>query len=378
MRLAGLLVAFVIVAGAWSAAQARIHSLGGNARFQIGDGLPIPIGFSLPPGGRVMAIPGATIRQHGHHVATDPASVVMDPFQMTYDAAPINLPLFNSNPAVFQVKTDLSLNWPKTQIKFWAGGRTGPATVTFCGKPPSTTVIQGGGNPGCVGGPIGTGLLKYTATSHQFGGPAQGLVGGVADVALRGGIAPPCAGGPGCVVAFFDAGPASMGAVGAMFGFTNMTVPTAPSPGAFFGVVGGNGTVLSLSVPLGPGLTNGGSSWGGPWTTGMLTASAPTAGPPEKFTLSGSDNRSFNTDLNDPSNGGQGSLSLVAGGFSQRSISGPNANRGWANFQVGPKLGITVPTLSQWGIMTLGALLVLMMIWTAHYRSRAAAATSDE
>ncbi len=72
MRLAGLLVAFVLVAGAWSAAQARIHSLGGNARFQIGFDFPTPIGFTPVPNGKVAPIAGATIRLHGVHAATNP------------------------------------------------------------------------------------------------------------------------------------------------------------------------------------------------------------------------------------------------------------------------------------------------------------------
>ncbi len=52
---------------------ARIHSLSGNARFQIGDGLPVPIGFTPAPVGKVRAISGATIRVHGVHAATSPA-----------------------------------------------------------------------------------------------------------------------------------------------------------------------------------------------------------------------------------------------------------------------------------------------------------------
>ncbi len=48
MRLSGLLVAFALVVSAWSAAQARIHFLSGNARFQIAGELPIPIGFTPP------------------------------------------------------------------------------------------------------------------------------------------------------------------------------------------------------------------------------------------------------------------------------------------------------------------------------------------
>jgi hypothetical protein len=95
MRLLGLLVAFVLIAGAWSAAQARIHSLSGNARFQTGDGLPVPIGFTPVPNGKVMAITGATIRLHDHHGTTNPARVVIDPFQLTFDGPPVRLPVFN-------------------------------------------------------------------------------------------------------------------------------------------------------------------------------------------------------------------------------------------------------------------------------------------
>ena len=357
MRLTGLLVALVLVVTAGAAARARIHSLSGNARFQIGDGLPIPIGFTPLPDGKVMAIAGATIRLHGHHEATNPARVVIEPFQLTFDGPPIRLPVFTGANVVFQVKTDISLRWPKQKVSFRALGRTGPPIVTFCGKPPSTTQLKAGVNPACAGGAAGTGLLRYTAVAHQFGGPAPGLVGGVADVAVQGGSPAPCAGPPGCVVAFFNATPPPTQAVGAMFGFTATTVPTAPKPGVFFANVGPGGTVLTLLTPLSTGLTNAGTSWGGPWTTGMLTASQPNAVPPEKFTLSGSDMRTFGS--TGPSNeGGQGSLSLVAGGFSQRTISGPNANRGWLNFVVGPKIS-HIPTLQLPGMATLVGLTAL-------------------
>ena len=344
---------------------ARIHSLGGNARFQIGDGLPIPIGFTPVPNGKLAAITSATIRLHGPHLSTNPARVVVDPFQLTFDGPPVNLPIFSGSPIIWQVRTDISLRWPKQKISFQALGRTGPPIVTFCGKPPSTTIITGGGNPACAGGPTGSGLLRYTATSHQFGGPAQGLLGGVADAALRGGSPAPCAGPPGCVVGFFNALPPSMGAVGAMFGFTNMNIPTAPSPGAFFATVGPAGTVLNLLTPLGPGLTNGGTSWGGPWTTGMVTASASSANPPEKFTLTGSDARSVAV----TGDGGAGSLSLVAGGFSQRTISGPNANRGWLNLAIGPVIS-HVPALTPQGVASVVTLTLLAGAYALRNRNR--------
>jgi len=254
-RLTTLLVALVLVVGAWSAAQARTHGLTGNARFQIGDGLPLPIGFTAAPNGKVLPIAGATVMQHGVHAASAPAKLVMDPFQWFYDKAAINLPVFGSNPAVFQVHTNLIYNLPKDKIMFEAGGRTGASTVTFCGQPGSTVTAMG--NPACAGGTTGTGLLRYTRTTNQFGGPAQGNVGGSADVALRGNGAPagaaPCA-GPACIVAFFDAGPAPTGAVGAPFGFTNNTVPVIPNPGAFTGTVTAMGAVVNLGAALGPGL----------------------------------------------------------------------------------------------------------------------------
>jgi hypothetical protein len=358
-RLTSLLVALVLVVGAWSAAQARIHGLTGNARFQIGDGLPLPIGFTAAPTGKVLPVAGATVMQHGVHSAANPAKLVMDPFQWFYDAAPINLPVFASNPNVFQVHTNLIYNFPKDKIMFSAGRRTGASTVTFCGQGGSTVTAMG--NPACAGGTTGTGKLRYVKTTNQFGGPAQGNVGGTADVALRGGAAAPCA-GAACVVAFFDAGPAPTGAVGAPFGFTNNTIPVVPNPGAFSGTVTAMGKVSNLGMVLGPGLGNAGTSWGGPWTSGMISASAPQAVPPELFQLTGMDGRASGT--------GMGALSLVAGGFSQRSISGPNANRGWLNMTIGVETS-HVPLMPAYGVAALVALTALSGAYALRRRSRA-------
>jgi hypothetical protein len=345
--------------GAWSAAQARIHGLTGNARFQIGDGLPLPIGFTAAPTGKVLPIAGATVMQHGVHTASNPAKLVMDPFQWFYDKAPINLPVFANNPNVFQVHTNLTYMLPKDKVIFSAGLRTGADTVTFCGQPGSTVTEDG--NPLCAGGTAATGKLIYTRTTNQFGGPAQGNVGGTADVALRGGAAAPCA-GAACVAAFFDAGPAPTGAVGAPFGFTNNTAPAIPNPGAFTGTVTAMGAVVNLGAVLGPGLGNAGTSWGGPWTSGMISASAPDAVPPELFQLTGMDARN--------SGSGTGMLSLVAGGFSQRSISGPNANRGWLNMTIGVQTG-HVPLMPAYGVAALVALTAVSGAYALRRRSRA-------
>ncbi len=82
----------------------------------------------------------------------------------------------------------------------------------------------------------------------------------------------------------------------------------------------------------------------------MLTASNPSAVPPEKFTLTGADGRAAGS--------GAGSLSLVAGGFSQRTISGPNAIRGWLNLTVGPVISI-IPALPLLAVAALLGLLAL-------------------
>jgi hypothetical protein len=359
-RLTSLLVALVLVVGAWSAAQARIHGLTGNARFQIGDGLPLPIGFTPAPTGKVLPIAGATVMQHGVHTAANPAKLVMDPFQWFYDKAPINLPVFQSNPNVFQVHTNLTYMVPKDKVMFSAGRRTGASTVTFCGQVGSTVTAMG--NPLCAGGTTGTGKLKYVKTVNQFGGPAQGNVGGTADVALRVDGGAPCAGTAMCIAAFFDAGPAPTGAVGAPFGFTNNTVPVVPNPGAFIATITAMGAVVNLGAALGPGAGNAGTSWGGPWTTGMISASAPQAVPPELFQLTGMDARA--------SGSGTGMLSLVAGGFSQRSISGPNANRGWLNMTIGVQTS-HVPLMPAYGVAALVALTAVTGAYALRRRNRA-------
>lgn len=332
MRLTGLLVAFVLVLGAWSAANARIHSLTGNVRAQIGNGLPLPIVLVPPPDGGIAAISGATVRQHGVHSAGSPAKVVMDPGQLTYPGATlVNIPVWGSNPNVFQVATQLSFSYPLGVVSWQASGRTGASTVTFCGQTGST--VTANGNPGCAGGTTNTGLIRYTRTSNQFGGPAQAAVGGGGNVALKGGAAMMGATATNTFIAFFNIQPNPTGAGGGPFGFANMTTPTTPNPGLFNGTVGPNGTVLLLKTALGPGTTNQGTSWGGPGTTGMVTASNIEATPPEKFTLTGNDGRA--------SGSGTGTLSLVSGGFSQRNISGPNANRGWVNLTIGSAISQT-------------------------------------
>lgn len=353
-RLASLLVAVVVTVGAWAPADARIHSLTGNARAQIGDGLPIPIGFTPPPNGKIAAIPGATIRQHGVHTVNNPAGVVLRPGQLTWPGPNQVIPVFGNNPQVFQVKTAIPLVVPGQTAALHAGGRTGAATVTACPGDVVTPV----GNPACASGSAGTipGRLTYTATSNQFGGPARATVGGVADVALKAGVGAPCAGGtnPNCLIIFAIANPAPTAANGAPFA-SNQTTGAAPSPGLFRGNVTAGGLVTALLTPLGAGLPNPATSFGGPHTTGVLKVEQPAAlGGAETFTFSGNDGRAGPD--------GIGSLSLVSGSVSQRGVSGPNANRSWTNLTVGAVIS-SVPVMPAIGAVVLAGLTALSGAW---------------
>ena len=294
-RLARLLVAVAVAVGAWTPADAKIHSLSGNARLQMGKilDLPIPIGFTAPPAGKIMAVPGATIRLHGVHSVTNPAAVVLDPSQLTHPGTATVLPIYANNSNVFQVKTAIPLQFPKSKILFRENGRTGAPTVTVC---PGSTVTKNG-NPGCSTALAGVipGRLTYTRTSHQFGGPARFAGQGVADVALKAGTSPPCSFGtnPNCLVIFASIVPPFNVPLGHWgFGAGTSSQPGAPSPGLFGVAVTGGGLILSLQVPLGPGLPNPLASYGGPWTTGMVKVEQPAAAAGlETFTLTGSDDR---------------------------------------------------------------------------------------
>jgi hypothetical protein len=67
-----------------------------------------------------------------------------------------------------------------------------------------------------------------------------------------------------------------------------------------------------------------GTSVGFPWTTGAIELEQTTAqGSPEKFKITGGDNRNVF---------GTGTLSLVSGALSNRDLAGANANRSWARY----------------------------------------------
>jgi hypothetical protein len=349
LRLTSLLVAFAFVAGLAATASASVHPLSGNARFQIGDGLPIPIGFTAPPNGKIGVVPGAVVSQPA---GPDPRAIVFGGGELTWSVVPFVIPVFANNPAVFQVLTSLGVTYPLGVNTVSAGGRTGAATVHYC----QGQVVTPTGDPNCAtpgAGPGVNGLMIYTATGNQFGGAMSGRVFGGADVALYGGGLPaPCSGSM-CVIAMALASPNSTGTggVGSVFGGSGMSPGAAPASGILTGMVTAMGLVTS-ATPTGamnPGLANPASGGGGPWTTGMLTISVTAAlAGAEVFVISGGDSRVS----------GVGSISLVAGGVSNRGVSGPNANRGWLNLTIGSPLG-ALPSMSGPGIAALVGLMSL-------------------
>ena len=294
--------------------------LGGNMRFQYGNGLPIPLTFIPAPDGKVAAVTSATVMVGTGAVP----SLMLAPGQLFAPAAApaFVLPVFLANTNVFQQQTAISASFPRVGATFKAGGRTGPEIASFCPGVNTATLFT---CTATFGGSI-PGRMRYTKTANQFGGPAQMRFGGSANIALRGAAPAPCTGPPSCVAVFARNTPPPTGAAGGPFGFVNSIALPASGVGTFFATVSANGFILGAPTKIGPGLDNPVASFGGPWTTGMITVSQPSAiGPgPEVFMLSGSDGRIS----------GAGIISLVAGSLTQRTLLGPNANPAWLNLNV--------------------------------------------
>ena len=360
LRLTSLLVAFAFVAGLAATASASVHPLSGNVRFQIGDGLPLPIGFTAPPNGKIVPTAGAVISQPA---GADPRAIVFAGGELKHAVAPFVIPVFALNPAVFQVLTSLGITVPLGVESLAASGRTGAATVHYC----QGDLVTPAGDPNCLNAGAGTGvngLMVYTRTGAQFGGAMSGRVFGGADVALYGGGSiPPCT-GANCKIAMALASPNSTGTggIGNAFGGSGMSPGAAPPSGQLTGMVTANGAVVSATATtlMNPGIANPASGGGGPWTTGMLTVSVTAAlAGAEIFVITGGDSRVS----------GVGAISLVAGSMSNRGISGPNANRGWLNLTIGSPLG-ALPSMSGPGIAALVGLMSLAGGYAMRQRNR--------
>jgi hypothetical protein len=214
--------------------------------------------------------------------------------------------------------------------------------------------------PGAPGNSI-HGLMRYTKTLSQFGGPASASFGGGASGARRVSAPAPCqfATNPGCLAIFYRG--MAPAAPGGAFGATVMSAGTAPNPGLFRVNATGGGRLTAITpTGLAPGLANPAQSFAGPWTTGRVTVSItnPTGGASQVFIFTGSDTRV----------GGVGSLSLVAGSIGYSMLGGPSANRGWVSLTLADPAA--VPGLATRSLASLAALLGVGGLAIAQRRRR--------
>jgi len=371
----------------WAAtAHSKTYSLtGGGGQIQIGGGLPLPIQLTNPtatgtvfPVLRIPAKTGVTINGTTAMAAQQKLSI---PASVLSKAAAQNtLGQFAQNPNLYAVATNLKWVWPAAPAVFSTGARTGAKTTQFA---------------------TGGSTIRYSnPLASKFGGPAQfaispgapaGQMPAVAvtlfAIAIKGAGNPPCVhtaltptpfpvtGNAACVAALAQALPTGLAAPGAPAGgivstpggTTMATAVGGPVPGVGIGAFGPGplkpggpaGTVSFFTFTPAMtmmGFTNMASSVGYPWTTGMITLNAPgAAGGGELFMLTGKDSRTA---------GGAGTIQLVSGSLSQRTLTGPNANRGWVQLVLTAQP--EVPALSP----SMGIVAALLLLATFGYAVR--------
>jgi hypothetical protein len=297
---------------------------------------------------------------------------------LTFGPQTALLGVMGSNSNVFEVQTSLTVVAPAENVTFSAGGRSGPDTFTWCPGmrlPQTQATVTNCEDPQVTSSTTAGNIIsvhasiRYQKTVAKFGGISQSIVGGGAVVVLRvpGSAQAPCKsettescqglfdiigdGIPSTAVGGGPIGNASLSPnpdPGKIY-YINAPLPTngTMNPAPF-----GLGQVTAVGAYVGPGDPNTVKSYGAPWTTGKVTLKANTTGEdPEIFYLQGSDNRSH----------GVGSISLVSGGVSQRSVSGDNANRGWINYVIGAN--IPVPAISNPGLVLLAIIFAMVTTW---------------
>jgi hypothetical protein len=334
-----LWITCLLILGLAAPSQAVYYSLGSGSggQAQIGDGLLLPIqpttiagspagtGTMFPP----LLIPGNPAKVISQTAGPSPKKMIVPPGAFFRKASKNVVGVAVNNPAAFQVETNIEFSGPGAAFgtaTASAGGRTGAATTVIMGLP------------------AGAGQVRFTKTANQFGGPSRTRVipATVIEVwAHSSSIVAPCKhpafGGStansndsGCLAVMVEAHPATLGVAGA---------PIAASPEMTPGGVVMTKGVRVVSVPTSMGLvamsapaamtaplSNKATTEGFPFTTGMITISQPAAkGSAEVFTLTGGDTRMAN---------GEGTISLVTGGLSNRTATGANANRSWARYNL--------------------------------------------
>jgi hypothetical protein len=273
--------------------------LGGQARGQIGDGLPLPISIApyylgefvditiqtqpatpngLPLVGNGLGQPGqvkpttmATIMQTtaAPHAAKagNPRAITIAPGMFHYQQPEGSIGVLGFNQAVFAVQTNLIYDGPHpgttangapvtgvpsigVSAMFSAGGRAGLPTVSFCAGQPGTPGNNFNNNCTAPADGVGiNGLARFTKTVNQFGGTTRTRVLGTAKVYFnKNGLNladVPCA-GPGCEFQISEVLPGSAAVGGGTFGLTVMNPAFQTPTGVYTGAVGFNGTIISV------------------------------------------------------------------------------------------------------------------------------------
>ena len=365
----------------WASCVSETCSIGPSSseRVQFGNGLPFPFPAAFqgtPPNGVTnTAFPNGTISKAngGARGAVVPfalnKTVVAGPGPQPSLMLPVGvlewpgattfmIPLINATVNVLSVQTRIPVTFPTAPATLAAGGRTGPPTVIFCpgGPTPGATAppLCDPSNPGFLTdlSPAGfAAIMTYTATAGQFGGvavPGAGPGVAFADVAVNllptvqnrtavnagacqtGGMLAPC------VFARQLVNPGPAFETGDAFTASQFRLASNNTPGRFVaGSITPGGVIASTLGTTGMGLSFPGetaTTFGGPWTTGRVSITAPGQIPPETFQIQGNDERT-------PS--GEGTVNLVAGGIASRINTGPGANRGWLSLSV-PEPGFAV------------------------------------
>jgi MYXO-CTERM domain-containing protein len=347
---------------------------GGGAQIQIGGQIPLPIGSAgvflggmTPNNGGTscgMGVGGCSVSPDGpgtpywppllvkpntdistggawtrtiqqNHATPKGGTIVVPPRALSRPArgAPVPIGIFPEKPAVFQVATTISYAWPAATATLAPGGAPGPAVF---GTSSAGPVITYSGGTKAFGGPArfafspgpGAGIGRVppnasgvrpvlTAWINVFGAfPTSATRVGIVGESTRGLPLPGAALTSPLVSATF-------GSVASGFGFVNGSLvppPTGPIPCPPACPVGPQGTIdSSLPIPSPLASNRVYRAKGFPWTTGLITISAPSAVPGEIFWLSGTDMRVQ----------GVGNVSLVSGGVAVRQLTGPSADRAW-------------------------------------------------
>jgi len=365
--------------------------LGGQIRNQIGDGLPLPISIApartgafagitiqtLPATPSGLPINGKGLGQPGQIKAT-PSATIMQTTMPGSGPRRLTVPsgVFQYGPAPqrsfgavgfavvnFAVQTNLIFDSPHPgttgtvavggssmpavhpggSVMFSAGGRAGPATLSYCAGAPGTPGTNFAG--ACMEPSDGVGingLVRFSKTANQFGGVSRTRNLGTAKVHFnKDGLALidlPCT---GCEMQISTVVPPLTAVSGATFGETVM-IPAFQTPtGVYTGTVGFNGTIRGVGDPVtvdGAGIYFTGqrtTSVGFPWTTGRITISVTDVLPGEPVEIF----KRTGVDARDAA--GNGVVAMNSGSMSTRSISKGNANRTWITLEI-PEPGAAV------------------------------------